>query len=270
MPVFFAKELEGVTTFWRIYRADGIAHGLISHDRSLEFDGMKHLAAPGMLPSAIRKSSQLELDSAGVEGALSHQSISQRDLELGLFDEAQIDIGIVDWETLARAVLFTGSLGEVSHDKDGFTAELRSSKSLLDRDLVPRTSPTCRAEFCGPGCNLSAKAFSSRRTITSVDFMANAVAISGVGAANALDAQVRLLEGSQLGQKFSVIGESGGLMVLDRPLSVDTRPGIAVEWRDGCDHTLATCHSRFSNAINFRGEPFLPGNDVLARYASPQ
>ena len=47
-----------------------------------------------------------------------------------------------------------------------------------------------------------------------------------------------------------------------------TRAGA--EWvREGCDRTLETCQARFGNAVNFQGEPFLPGNDQLARYASP-
>ena len=30
--------------------------------------------------------------------------------------------------------------------------------------------------------------------------------------------------------------------------------------------TVATCAARFGNAVNFQGEPFLPGNDMLAQY----
>ncbi len=33
-----------------------------------------------------------------------------------------------------------------------------------------------------------------------------------------------------------------------------------------CDKRLATCCERFANAANFRGEPHLPGNDLLTRY----
>ena len=45
--------------------------------------------------------------------------------------------------------------------------------------------------------------------------------------------------------------------------------GVRVQLREGCDHTIATCSARFGNAVNFRGEPFLPGNDLLARYGQP-
>jgi len=58
--------------------------------------------------------------------------------------------------------------------------------------------------------------------------------------------------------------------VLDRSLDPATAPGLRAVLREGCDHTLATCSTRFSNAANFQGEPFLPGNDLLAQYPTPQ
>jgi hypothetical protein len=45
-----------------------------------------------------------------------------------------------------------------------------------------------------------------------------------------------------------------------------TRPGELVEVIEGCDKTIATCAGRFANAANFRGEPYLPGIDLLTRY----
>ena len=35
----------------------------------------------------------------------------------------------------------------------------------------------------------------------------------------------------------------------------------------GCDKTLETCISKFSNAINFRGEPHVPGTDKILETA---
>jgi uncharacterized phage protein (TIGR02218 family) len=43
-------------------------------------------------------------------------------------------------------------------------------------------------------------------------------------------------------------------------------PGDRIELRHGCDKSFATCTGRFRNAENFRGEPHLPGNDLLTRY----
>ena len=45
-------------------------------------------------------------------------------------------------------------------------------------------------------------------------------------------------------------------------------PALPVRVRliEGCDKQLATCRERFGNAVNFRGEAHLPGNDLLTRY----
>ena len=42
--------------------------------------------------------------------------------------------------------------------------------------------------------------------------------------------------------------------------------GTAVLLTQGCDKNFSTCRDRFANSINFRGEPYLPGNDLLTRY----
>ena len=35
----------------------------------------------------------------------------------------------------------------------------------------------------------------------------------------------------------------------------------------GCDKRLTTCVNKFSNAINFRGEPYIPGQDSYTKFA---
>ena len=266
MRVFFDRELDTVATFWRIYRRDGVALGFTSHDRDLAFGGMLHRAAPGMLPSAIRLTSDLSDDSAEVEGALSHDSIRTADLAAGLFDEADIAIGAVSWETLEHHVLYSGRIGRIDDDGTGFTAELRSAKRALEMDLVPRTSPTCRAQFCGPGCGLAARNFTTEHTLAALDLDRNAVQLDGASGSDFADGLLRFLDGPQCGVIFQIVSADGAWLALDRALVEGTAIGTRVELREGCDHTFATCSARFGNAINFRGEPFLPGNDSLARY----
>src|SRR5690349_18964728 len=114
--VFLSQPLEGSATFWRVYRTDGVTQGFTTHDRDLRFGGVLHRAAPGMLPSAIRRTADLSADSAEAKGALTHDSISEEDLGLGRFDGAQVEVGVVDWETLEHAVLYRGRIGAVSQE----------------------------------------------------------------------------------------------------------------------------------------------------------
>nr|WP_298924905.1 DUF2163 domain-containing protein [uncultured Erythrobacter sp.] len=269
MRVFFDRPLDTVATFWRIFRKDGTTLGFTSHDCDLQFGGILHRAAPGMAPSAIRLTSDLSEDSAEVEGALSHGTIRGTDIAAGLYDEAAITIGAVDWESLENHSIYSGQLGRIEDDGRAFTAELRSAKAVLEADLVPRTSPTCRAAFCGPGCGLSAHVFTTLDTLEAVDLDANRVKLTQASGSNYVGGQVRFLDGPQTGVKFAAISSDGVWLALDRSLIEGTPIGTRVEVREGCDHTLATCTSRFANALNFRGEPFLPGNDSLSRYGQP-
>ena len=269
MRVFFDRELDTVATFWRIYRRDGAALAFTSHDRDLSFGGIRHLAAPGMIPAAIRLTSELSNDSAEVQGALHHDSIRAADLAAGLYDEAAIEIGAVDWNSLDHHTLYTGQIGRIEDDNTQFAAELRSTKSLLEQDLVPRTSPTCRAEFCGRGCGLSAARFTAVHIVAAIDLEGNRARFTGLDGEPYLDGRMRLMAGPQTGVAFGIVDAQGDWLVLDRPLVAGTSIATRAELRLGCDHTIATCSGRFGNAINFRGEPFLPGNDLLARYGQP-
>lgn len=269
MRVFFDRALDTVATFWRIYRKDGVALAFTSHDRDLVFGSITHRAAPGMVPAAVRLSAELGNDSAEAQGALHHDSISADDLAAGLFDEAAIEIGAVDWETLDHHVLYCGQIGRIEDGEGQFSAELQSAKAVLERDLVPRTSPTCRAEFCGRGCGLSAARFTIRTPVQAIDLDANRIRIDGVAGDDYIDGQLRLLDGPQTGRSFGIIDADDQWLILDRPLVAGTLPGTPALLREGCDHTIATCAGRFANALNFRGEPFLPGNDLLSRYGQP-
>lgn len=265
--VFGAGALEGLATFWRVKRRDGVALGLTGHDRDLWLDGVLHKAAPGMLPSSIRRSAGLSPDSAGIEGAITHDSLSAADLAAGRFDGARVEMGVADWEGGESAVLYRGEFGALGEEGGRFEVELLSAKAALEIDPVPRTSPTCRAPFCGPGCNLPPARFTHTLQVAAIDFAANRVTFTGGPAPEALrQGHLRWIDGPQAGLRMEVISADADGLRLDTLLNPALAPGLRAELREGCDHTFATCQTRFANSVSFRGEPFLPGNDMLTRY----
>jgi uncharacterized phage protein (TIGR02218 family) len=265
--VWFSQPLETVATWWRILRRDGVALGFTTHDADLWFDGLMHRATPGMVPSAIRRTADLMADSAEVAGAITHEAIAAADLAIGRFDGAGVVIGLVDWKTLERQPLYHGTIGTVSEEAGTFTAELLSRKAELRRDPVPRTSPSCRAEFCGRECGLAASRFTDEASVATCDLEANAVRLAGLAAGPELaGGRLRWFDGPLAGLSSEIVGVNDSALVLDMPLDGQVPAGVRVQIREGCDRTLATCATRFGNAVNFRGEPFLPGNDLLSRY----
>lgn len=269
--VWFAQDLETVATWCRILRRDGVTLGFTAHDRDLWFDGVLHRAVPGMVPSAIRRTAGLDDDSAEVAGALTHEAVSAADLAAGRYDSARVRIGLVDWQTLARETIWVGTLGAVTEQDGGFTAELASRKAELLQSHVPRTSPACRAAFCGTGCNLNPSRFTHEAVLTGIDPQSGSVTIAcTASAADLIGGTLRWMDGPHAGStvRIQAVGASDEL-ILEPPLEAELPVGLRIVVREGCDHRLDTCADRFGNAPNFRGEPFLPGNDLLARYPVP-
>ena len=74
------------------------------------------------------------------------------------------------------------------------------------------------------------------------------------------------MSGPNCGRATVIIAVSANVVyVRDLPRAA-VESGCRVELREGCDKRLQTCAERFANAANFRGEPHLPGNDLLTRY----
>jgi uncharacterized phage protein (TIGR02218 family) len=195
--------------------------------------------------------------------------LNAADLAAGRYDGARVRIGLVDWQTRVRTTVWVGTIGAVSQEDGGFTAELASRKAELLQSPVPRTSPACRAAFCGPGCNLNPAFHTFEARVTAIDTVTGGVAIAcQVTPAQLLGGTLRWLDGPQAGTTAAIQDVAQDTLLLEPPpTSAAAGPRAIV--REGCDHRLPTCAERFDNAVNFRGEPFLPGNDLLVRYPAP-
>ncbi|MEO1968847.1 MAG: DUF2163 domain-containing protein [Sphingomonadaceae bacterium] len=263
---FFDRELDTVATFWRIWRCDGVAFAFTTHDRTMWFDGLAHLPTPALTPSAIRRTAGFLDDALDIEGALAHDTITVSDLEQGRFDGAAIAVGAVDWETLETQILYRGTIASVSREANGFAAHLRSAKAMFDIDPVPRSSPGCRARFCDKGCGLSPVGFTHRAQVSAVDFDSGRIVFNGIDPSLFGEGELVWLDGPQAGLRCAIIAADTTGLLPDRAPNAAAAPGDRAILREGCDHTIATCASRFGNAANFRGEPFLPGSDLVAHY----
>ena len=264
---FLTADLDTVATYWRIFRTDGVALGFTTHDRDLWFGGVRHRAGPGMLPSALRLTDDLTDDGADVTGALSHDSITEVDCAAGRFDGARMEIGVVDWQSLESAALYGGTITRMTREGAGFSAQLQSAKAAFDRDPVPRSSPGCRARFCGPGCDLPPTAYTHRAVVDGGDAGTRRIRFVDLpDPARFLHGELRWIDGPYTGQVMAILAADDQGLALDRPIDDPPPAGTRAMLREGCDRTIGTCTTRFGNAANFRGEPFLPGNDMLMQY----
>jgi uncharacterized phage protein (TIGR02218 family) len=267
MAGFLDSELTTIALCWRIERRDGVAVGLTTHDRDLVIDGLVHRAAPGMTPSAIKRSDGLEPGTMDIEGALTSGAIGVDDLIAGRWDGARVALFAADWAAPGETVpLGEGTIGAVETKDGAFTAELRGATAALDRPVVEATSPECRAELGDRRCRV---AMAGRRRIVRVVSAKDqeVVVDTDEPVADAYgNGLLRWLSGANCGLESAIAVSAGATVTLRAPPAFAVEAGTLVELVEGCDKSVATCRSRFDNVLNFRGEPYLPGIDLLTRY----
>jgi uncharacterized phage protein (TIGR02218 family) len=263
-------DLTTLALCWRIERRDGVAIGLTDHDRDLTIDGLVHRAAPGMTPSAIKRSDGLDADTMDVAGALTSDAIAEDDLLAGRWDGARVMLFAVDWsdadDEASRVDLGEGTIGAVDTRDGAFTAELRGPAAALAGPVVEVTAPECRAELGDKRCRV---AMAGRRRFARVVSVADAVVTLDTSepSVNAYGGGLlRWFSGANGGLESAIAISTGATVTLRAPQPFDAEAGALVELIEGCDKSLATCAGRFANAVNFRGEPYLPGMDLLTRY----
>lgn len=259
-------ELTSLALCWRLERLDGAGIALTSHDQPVTSEETRYEPAPGMTPASVTRGLGVEPQSAEAAGALSSAALDETDLSLGRWDGAQVRMSLADWQDgeSAPVQLIAGEIGSISIDGDSFSAELRGAAAALDAPVCPATSAECRAAFGDKKCRVD---LAARTTIAHV--------VSSSGGSMTVDVAVderfvlgrlRYMSGANCGLTTVMLSAGGNtIAVRDLPRAA-VEGGCRVELREGCDKRFETCVSRFSNAANFRGEPHLPGNDLLTRY----
>lgn len=251
-----------LTLCWRIERRDGVTLGLTAHDRDVVVDGLTCRAAPGMTPSAIVRDDTLDAPAMTVEGALSHAAITERDLRAGRYDGARVAVFAVDWERPGAPVpVANGRIGTVETVRGSFAAELLGGAVRLEAPVVEATSPGCRATLGDRRCRVAMR---GRRKMVRVAAQTGERLVLPAGAGFARG-RLRWIGGANGGLSAFIVAADAGSVTLETQPGFDGA-GALVELSEGCDGTLATCRDRFDNVANFRGEPHLPGIDLLTRY----
>ena len=251
---------------WTIERRDGAGLALTSHDRDLTVGGTVYAARPGMAPAAIERRLGLSESDSEVAGALADAALSEDDLGCGRWDGARVRLSAADWDEPEAGMtpLVTGEIGEVERAGQGFRAALRGAAAQLSRPVAPATSSECRAELGDARCRVDMGP--RRRTVAVTVASGRSVTLSAPAGADYRWGRLRFLSGRNAGLRGVVVSSAGTQITLRDLPAFAIEPGALLRIEHGCDKLFATCRTRFANAENFRGEPHLPGNDLLTRY----
>lgn len=272
LAAHLASETTTLATCWRIVRGDGRTFFFTDHDTDLLFDGDLYKARSGYSRTAVTNDAELAVDNLDVEGVFDSDEIAETDLRAGLFDHAEVRIFLVNWADLSQGALRLrrGWFGEVTLSEQGiFRTELRGMTQALSQRIGEVYSPECRADLGDHRCKVPLDPLTRTGSVTTVTSRTTAsVSIDGDPvAAGWFDGGVLTWEtGDNAGRACEVKTFDGSDLSLFLPQPFAMAVGDTFRVVPGCDKRLETCSARFDNVLNFRGEPYLPGQDALLTY----
>lgn len=263
----------------RLTRADGVVIGLTDHDAPLTFEGTLFDPADGFEASQESAALGPVAGEWDLKAAFSDDRLDRKDLLAGRFDGASIETFLVDWQnTVARDLTSSGTLGEVTSRDGVFQAEVRGPFAAFDRIRGRVFAACCDAELGDARCkvNLDQLAFRIDRQPTTIS-APNILKFDGLEAY-----PTRHFDG---GTAQILSGEAGGATIRIRAhaladgvatITLWHAPPAALSPTDtirlsaGCDKSFASCTQKFANGDNFRGFPFMPGDDFALSYPSSE
>ena len=277
LPAGLKAHIEGRATTlcycWKVTRRDGVVKGFTNHDRDLTVQGQLYTARGGFTASQLESSLGLSVDNLTADGALSSDSLTETDLAAGLYDNADVELLLVNWSDPTQfAVEKKGSIGEVKRGKRTFSAEVRGLAHLLNQKVGRTFQAYCDATLGDDRCRVSLGTFTRSSSVVSAS--GRHLVVSGLtnlpeGWFN--NGRLTVVTGPNAGAVFEVkwhVPTSGSVTRIElwQMPSQPFQAGDSLSLVAGCRKDFATCKAKFANGVNFQGFPYIPGMDHLQRY----
>lgn len=111
-------------------------------------------------------------------------------------------------------------------------------------------------------CTVARASFKYTGTVTGV--VGNTITVDGLLAAKGADWAVGGYIDNGSNDFRMVVSQAGDVLTMFVPFE-NSPDGTSVDVFAGCDHTINVCGSKFSNAVNYGGFPFVPTYNPFSR-----
>ena len=246
------------------FELPGVTYRLTDFDEDVTFDGVTYTAAPvarGPVPlvplGKIRDVTvSLDLNSA-LARALRTNGIPPREIVVTI---RAIHIG----DTGSRFV-WRGFVALASTDEQytRLTVPNRVDEALDCMIPAVAAQRDCPHMLYDAGCGVDASTggFILTPTVSSVD--GTELVISSISSKPDQWARYGKVVRASDGEERSILAQVGTTLTLDVPFR-ELEVGDVLSVYAGCDHTIEACASKFSNVLNFGGDPEMPTGNPAA------
>lgn len=277
------EETTTLALAWLIHRRDGVRKGFTSSvaDLTANIDGggaVSFKAASGAMVSNLSSSVGRGIDNLSAYGVVNSPEITEEDLLKGLYDDARVYIALVNYEDPSEFILIaSGFLGEVKIGRGAFETEVRTLLVRANQNIGKVCSPLCRVKNLGDAeCGVALGPFTfAAQVVSSVvsrsQFRTASAGVVGKAAYYFAYGTLTWTTGSNVGKSVEVRSHdtaSPCLLTLAEIMPFDIQVSDQFTIIAGCDRRLESCRDKFSNVLNFRGEPYVPGAEAVLRVIS--
>lgn len=143
-----------------------------------------------------------------------------------------------------------------------FSLLLKPISCRYNQSLLNSYSKSCRAKFGDSKCGIDINKYSKTYIVNRIEGNKIYVHSSVKEDINFFDnGVVKLME-----NEFQITSCGIDYLEIDSFPKGDELAGKTILVQPGCDKSILSCCKKYSNAINFRGEPFVPLNNYFKRY----
>jgi uncharacterized phage protein (TIGR02218 family) len=256
---------------WEMVAANGQTARYCNHTRRLAIDGENYYAAPVEFPRPAR-SLGLEPNTAELTGVLDAQ-VTKPDLYAGVWDDARVRLRYVNCMdlTMGGVAEQRGFAANISLRGKYFTVQMDSLSRALQQSIGALTSPIDRQRTL---IELGANELTFSHDLQVVDDGVEQdyfPVTFAMPSANYFDfGRALFTTGASAGRSMEIktATQDGTLtrVRLQLPMPASIGPPDEVTLLAGYDGKRTTSRDKFALAVNFDGEPDLPGLSPLLRY----
>ena len=255
-----------LATCWRIFLNEGRLLLFTDSDQDIVLDGELYKSGAYFIPSSIISSNELGQDNFTISGIIDGKFITEEGLLAGDLSNSYIEVFLINLANRfeEKIILKTGWLGEIKYSQQNFTAEVHSLSAKTNNIIGKCYSSSCRAELGDKFCKVNLKNYSFYGEITMILEDNSFIDSSRIEPDDYFYQGILIfISGNNRNHKYSVKCYKESKITIDILFDLKLEMGDKYMITIGCDKQIDSCINKFNNALNFRGEPYVPNKHML-------
>ncbi|WP_338505006.1 phage BR0599 family protein [Sphingomonas kaistensis] len=259
------SDLTIATYNWIVQRPDGVGFATTSQDQRQQVGSMSLEADMDLKPSNLILRDRMYGSRLELGGGLSSPALRLGDLTSGRWNGSTVRLLASDWHRDGDAIpICNGELDKVVVEGGEVSMSIDLLPPAIRRPPCIQTSPECRAVLGDRHCRIDMRTRRTRLCVIKANANELTVDVSDID--GYAMGRLRWISGANCGVEQSILSTEGNKLLLHDVPEFPIKAGDRAIAHQGCDGRRTTCAERFGNILNFRGEPDLPGSEILMRF----